>query len=199
MRCTRTAGAACLVMMGMLLLVGGAGASVLTSPAGSFVEAGTKIKAEGAVGLDGTVDVNCSSSTLEAEAGTSGTTVSAPVKSLAFTGCGNDTVSVIKPGSLELHATGEGNGTLTSSGAEITVQVHRSVFGFAVTTHCIYKTSNTDLGTFTGSATTKATAKLDLIGTNLPQEATDGSCGNSAPLTGSYTFTSPDYLDVDQL
>ncbi|HEX5984271.1 MAG TPA: hypothetical protein VFY69_08700, partial [Solirubrobacterales bacterium] len=85
----------------------------------------------------------------------------------------------------------------TWSGAEITVQLHRSVFGFAVTTHCIYTPDNTDLGTFTGSATTKATAKLDLIGPNLPQKTTDSACGSSAQLTGSYTFTSPDYLDMD--
>ena len=137
--------------------------------------------------LDGTVDVKCKSSTV-AGTTTSGAT-SSSVSTLDFTECGADTVSVVKNGSLSISSAG----SVSSSGAEVTVQVHRSVFGFPVTTHCIYSTgAGTTVGTLTEGTTT-----IHLLGTNIPQVATDGGCGSNAQWTGTYTISKPGALTVD--
>lgn len=191
----KASGLVALAMMGMLVVAGGAGASTLTQapPYTGVVEA----ESEGAIIMDGGVYFECQKSALEwsVESHGSGAAVRGPLTVLTLEECGKDTVTVLNRGRFELHATSGGNGTMTWTNAEITVQLHHSVFGFPITTHCIYETSNTDIGTFTGSATTKATATLDST-FELPQVATDSAC-NSTELTSSYTFTSPDYLVVD--
>ncbi len=112
--------------------------------------------------------------------------------SLSFTEC-NHTVSVLKNGTLEIHtegSTANHNGTLTSSGSEVTVEE----FGF----HCIYTTNNTTIGTVTGSSTTGGKAKLDISAT-IPRTGgrSGGFCGGSAPWTGTYQVESPEWLDID--
>ena len=137
-------------------------------------------------------DISCTSSSVAgttSNTGSSTETVKGTISSLTFTGC-NATVTVLKPGSLEIHSQGSNNGTLTSSGAEVTV-----VFaGF----HCIFSTSNTDIGTITGSATTGSTATFD-INAKIPRTGgTSGVfCGEAAEWTGSYRAHQPRHAERD--
>jgi hypothetical protein len=201
MKYLKRLGPVALAIAAMMVLAAGASATVMTSPAGTKLEAGAEVKLSStAISWDGTVARSCTGSTMAGKvssAGSASSTVTVPLSTLTFTGCGTDTTSIINAGTLEFHATSGGNGTVTWTGAEMTVQLHRTVLGFPITTHCIYKTNATDIGTFSGSSTTKGTAKLEIGSSPIPQAATDGACGEDAVLTGNYTFTSPDYLDAD--
>ena len=96
----------------------------------------------------------------------------------------------LKKGTWEIHTdkedgrtTGE-NGTLTSNGAEITV----NCFG-----HCVYRTSNTPMGTITGGspATLHTSAMVPRVGGK-----SGVACGTQIHWTGSYQVTSPSSLWV---
>lgn len=188
----------------LMALAGSASAAKLTSPTGTQLGAGTVIKAtaEKVVYIDGSVDVSCKNGHIEASVTNAGgnhgvtTTVEANLTKLEFTDCA-DTVTVVTLGTLSFHSLGNNNHTVTSSGLDITVQLHRTVFGFPITTHCGYATNNTDIGTLTGSShSSGGRATLHLSG-RLPQTTTDGACGSTADLTGSYEVTAPDPLYVD--
>ena len=135
-------------------------------------------------------EISCEESKLEGKTTNQGgptETVKGTIEALTFTNC-NATVTVLKKGTLEIHTSGEGannNGTLTSSGAEVTVS-----FGF----HCIFSTNNTSIGTLTGGSP----ATLD-IEAEIPRTGgTSGAfCGSSAEWTGAYEVTAPSTLNVD--
>jgi len=101
-----------------------------------------------------------------------------------FGGCttvggGATTVKAIALGTWEIHhIAGTDNGTVTSSGTEITVVY----FG----ADCIYATNNTTFGTLIGGNP----AKLSI---NATLEETTGAfgCVTSANITGTYELTSP--------
>lgn len=138
--------------------------------------------------LTGGIEVSCEESTVEGEFFGNGST-SGTITELAFTDCGVDTVTVLNEGhggTLSISSAG----TVTSSGAEVTVQVHRTVFGFPVTTHCEYVTNNTVIG----SLTEGTEAILDVHGT-IPKRTTDGACGTST-WEGTYQITEPHTLTV---
>jgi len=177
---------------------GTASATELTCSSGTMCSAATALHAES----EGTVtfhppigDVNCTGSTFAGTTSNTGgptETVSANLTTLTLTGC-NATVHVFTAGTLEIHTrnmNADNNGTVTSNNFTFTIEFA----GF----HCLYKTVNTDIGTLTGSATTSATATLD-IEAIVPREGgrSGAFCGSTAPWTGSYKFTSPDYLNVD--
>jgi hypothetical protein len=66
--------------------------------------------------------------------------------------------------------------------------------------HCIFNTSNTDIGTFTGSANAGANATLDIEATIPRTGGRSGAfCGSSAQWKGSYKVTSPKPLAVDRV
>jgi hypothetical protein len=135
----------------------------------------------------GVISNTCSTSTVGGTTSVfSGTTVSGPVSTLSFGGCLHEKVVVSKMGSLSVERIGATtNGTVRSSGAEVTVPV--TIFGSVVTTTCT--TSETDLGTLAGVASGNATITLSAIldcGGVLP----------SAKWTGTYTVTSPEGLGV---
>lgn len=171
-------------------------ATQLTGAEGSILGVGTVIHAENEANVilhPPIGEIVCSKSTVEGEvtnAGGTGTTVSGNIfaKGLTFGEC-NATVHVLKEGSLEIHAIGGNNGTLTSSNAEVTVELS----GF----HCVFKTTNTDLGTVTGSATTGGAATLD-IDADIPRTGGRSGifCGSEAEWTGSYKVTTPTPLFV---
>lgn len=104
-------------------------------------------------------------------------------------GC-NSTVDVLNHGSYTVDSSGGSNGTVTSTGYELTVVM----FGF----HCILRTNNTSMGTLTGSPTTGGKAVLDISAT-IPR--TGGSsgvfCGSTVPMTGTFTVTTPTWFAVD--
>lgn len=156
---------------------------------------GTEIKAEneGKVILDPPFGaIECSVSNVAGKTTTTGgasETVVGEIETLTFSSC-NATVTVLKKGTLEIHSLGSSNGTLTSSGAEVTVQF--------LGTHCVFSTNNTDLGTVTGSTTTGGNATLDIKATIPRTGGTSGAfCGSTAAWTGAYKVTSPATLNVD--
>lgn len=114
-----------------------------------------------------------------------------PLSSVAFNECGVDTVTVLKNGSWRFAS----NGTLFWEALEFTVQLHRKVFGFPITTHCIYASAaspGTDIGDLT-----EGTATIDLNGAELPGIATDAACGEAAEMTGEVSITKPGALTID--
>lgn len=134
--------------------------------------------------FDGTIEISCISSEVETEA------VSAPKVKLAgsttgevlrwtFTGCSR-TLHVLARGHLALQS----SGTILSDGARFTVQT--TILGFPV--HCIYFTSNTDVGTLTEGTTP---AEWHVGQRPIPEEATSSLCGDDAELTGTYEVKTP--------
>ena len=206
MKYMKMLGLAAIAAAALMAFVGAgtASATTLTAPHGTLVPVGTVItaEAESKVVLDppfGTIE--CSKSHVEGkvtDAGSATTTVKGSISTLSFSEC-NATVHVLKTGTLEIHTDPEnqpanGNGTLTSSGTEVTVEF----FG----THCIFATSNTDIGTVTGytNAVTvsKEHATFD-ISAIIPRTAgrSGAFCGSTAAWTGAYTITTPKKLTVD--
>jgi hypothetical protein len=180
------------------IVAGSASATTLTGAGGTALGAGTVItsEAEGMTILHPPFgDIECEESKVGGKttnAGSSTETVLGNLEALSFSKC-NATVTVLQLGSLEIHtqnATANNNGTLTSSGTEVTVEF----FG----THCIFKTSNTDIGTVTGSANTGGNATFDISATIPRTGGRSGPfCGSTAQWTGSYKITSPSTLNVD--
>jgi hypothetical protein len=164
------------------------------------LQTGTTISAE----AEGTTilhppigDIECKKSSVSGKTTNEGgatETVKGNIEALSFTEC-NATVTVLAKGSLEVHtreATENGNGTLTSSGTEVTVEFA----GF----HCIFKTSSTDIGTFTGSPVSGGNATFDIAATIPRTGGRSGAfCGSTAAWTGSYNVTSPSPLAVDRV
>ena len=151
-------------------------------------------------------DIECKKSTVEGKVenlGSSTTTASGRIYALTFGECNavvtplpiKDTIEgkeVKTFGGLEIHTRTEkadNNGTLTSSGSEVTVEFA----GF----HCIFKTSSTDIGTVTGSAVTGGNATLD-ISAKIPRTGgrSGAFCGTEAEWTGSYKADKPASLNV---
>jgi hypothetical protein len=176
---------------------GTASATELTCGA-SMCEKETTISSasEGHAVLDsiiGKIECNSEVSGKTENTGGASETVKGAISTLDFTGCTTATVHVLKSGSLEIHtqnAEANNNGTLTSTGAEVTVETS----GF----HCIFTTKETDIGTVTGSANTSGNATLDISATIPRTGGRSGAfCGSSAPWTGSYKVTAPATLNVD--
>ncbi|HEX5990076.1 MAG TPA: hypothetical protein VFY75_07680 [Solirubrobacterales bacterium] len=164
-----------------------ASATVATSPEGAIYTGEIKATA-GTTELHGEAfSVSCKTSQITGSISTHGVEVPAggSISTLDFGEC-SFPVTVVAGGSLETHATSGGNGTVTSSGAKITIH---GPFGI----NCLYQTSNTDVGTLTGGTT----AKLDLDSSLVPRTGDSAFCGSSAVWTGSYTVNTPDTLLLD--
>ena len=169
------------------------------SAGGSLVEVGDTIHATnvGNTVLDGTINVTCKKSTVKDKTdGNHEATLEGTVETLTFEECGANTVTVVNKGTLAIHtfgASADGNGTLTSSGAEVTVQTH-NILG---TVHCIYVTSATDVGKLDGSNSTGGTATITVDSVPIPRKSTDFGCGSTSEWTAEYTVSTPDYLAID--
>ena len=170
----------------LMAFAGTASATTLTS-SGSTYTSSIVAESEGKTSLDGTfTTVTCEESVVKGsvENHGSGVTAGGNISSLTFSKC-NFPVSVKKAGSLEVHATSGGNGTLTSSGAEITIETSIA--------NCIFTTSSTDIGTLTGGTP----ATLDIASSAIPRTGHSVFCGGSGTWTGSYKVTTPGNLTVD--
>lgn len=132
----------------------------------------------------GSTTDTCTSSTVHGTTSVfDGTYVSGPISSLTFANCSH-TTTVIKSGSLDIDWTSGTNGTVISTGAEVTVV--STAFGVSA----ICKTgTGTTIGTLTGVAAGQAT--MDINGT-IPC----GILGNSS-WTGTYVVTTPEGLGVE--
>jgi hypothetical protein len=176
-----------------LLIPATASATQLTSPSGT-VYTGTVSAQLGSTGLEwhgSFTTITCKTSTIDGtvESHSSSTTTKIGLSSLKFSEC-NFPFKVLKAGSFEIHTSGasaNGNGTVTWSGMELTVETSIA--------NCLFTTSGTDLGTLTGSDT--ANAILDINSAGIPRTGHSIFCGSSATLTGGYTFTAPSTLTVD--
>jgi hypothetical protein len=103
------------------------------------------------------------------------TAASGAISSLTFSGCSHKT-NVIKAGSLSI----DGSGSVTSIGAEVTVE--STVFGAS----CIAKTgAGTKIGTVTDAVNSTSAATMHING-SIPM----GLCG-TASWTGTYLVTKP--------
>ena len=197
-----------LFTIGVLLGVGGVGSAsatelTCTNPPGTkaMCPVGTEIHAEseGPVTLHPPIgDIECSASTLKGKTsntGASSETVTIPLESFTLAGCNGEFV-VAETGQLEVHtreAGGSNNGTVTWSGMKLTT----TFLGF----HCIFTTSNTDIGTLTGSSNIVSSEKTPTLDIEAVIPRTGGRsgafCGSTAQWTGSFKFSGPDWMDVD--
>jgi hypothetical protein len=194
MKCLKMLALASLTAAIVLGASGAALASTLTSPAGTALSKGAVIKSE----LTATAifhppigDIECRKAGGEGEvtdAGSSTETAKGELFFGTFSEC-NAEVKVLTTGTVEVHTEGSsanGNGTLTGSGTEVTV-----VFsGF----HCVFGTSNTDLGKVTGGtpATVQVNGTIPRIGGR-----SGVFCGSTAVMTAQFKVTSPATLLID--
>lgn len=123
-------------------------------------------------------------------AGSPTSTATGQITAFIFTGCTNGaTFAVLKPGTLQFHSTGGGNSTLTWTGMEMTTVLA----GF----HCIFSTTNTDIGTVTTNTASGGNAKLDISATLARTGGSSGIfCGATAAWTGSFVFNTPASLII---
>jgi len=134
--------------------------------------------------------VECTGSTITGDTnneGGAGQSITGPEGTLTFTGC-NCTVNVLKAGTLKIDwISGTHNGTLTSNGSEVTVSCS-TIFG---NVHCIYETTEDDLGDLTGGnpAIFHSTAVIN-------KKPTSELCSKESTWTATYEVTEPKPLYV---
>jgi hypothetical protein len=196
MNLTKMLGLLAVAAAATMAIAAPASATTLISPPGTIYTGTIKAHSTHLVLHGVFTDITCETSEFEGkvEQHGNGVTVRGKLSTLDFTRC-NFPVKVLKAGSLELHANAhvspgvEGTGTVTLSGTEITMETSIA--------NCIWSTSSTDLGTFTGTDDTKGTAVLDINSASIPRTGHSIFCGSSGQLTGAYTFTAPDNLWLD--
>lgn len=170
---------------------GVASATSLTSPAGTIYTGTLKgeLTSGGFWNLGSSFqgNVNCNKSTFEGSVSShgAGVTVKGTFSKFELSSC-SCPVTVLKSGSFEIHATGGGNGTMTTSGTQITVQ--------CLGLHCIYTTSSTLLGTITGG--TPAQWETEFESVPRTGGGSGSFCGSAAQINATYKFTSPGTLLV---
>lgn len=177
-------GAAAIAAAALMAWAGTASATTVTSSEGAtpvITAVSTNSKLHGSY-----ITTECSQSHFKfaVEQHGSGITAAGKVSSWFFTGC-NYPITVIYTGSLAVHATGGGNGTLTWTGGEFLM--HTSVG------ECRFTTSATDIGTVTGGSN----ANLDIGSASVPRTGGSFFCGSSLQWTGNYTFQTPSNLTLD--
>ncbi|HEY6730128.1 MAG TPA: hypothetical protein VI039_03795 [Solirubrobacterales bacterium] len=185
------------VLMGALAVpLTTASATDLTAPSGSVYTGTLKASNSSNLTLHAVADLTCKSSTIEAQVEQHGVGVPAKgyVSSLSLAEC-NHHVVVYKYGSLEIHTTSNGNGTVTWSGGTFTA-LFTTIFG---SVHCTFETNNTDVGALTAASSDGSHATWDIGSSPIPIDEASSNflCGSSAEWTGNYKFTSPTGLRVD--
>lgn len=178
-----------LVVTALVALPAVAQATTVTSPTGTVVTGNKEGESEGHVKLANPISkIECNSKLNgPIETHGAGVTAGGKVAELSWTNCTNSWhVTTLSAGTLIVHYTSGYNGTVTSTGAEVTLT--------RLGINCVYATNATDVGTLTGGKT----AVLDISAT-IPVKAGESSalCGSSAAWTGRYQVTTPDELYVD--
>lgn len=191
MKYVKMLGLAALTAVAAMAFAATASATSLTSPEKSTYtgEIAAEVQGGGIVTHNSVETFTCQTSTAKGKVESHGasTTVKGAISSWNLSNCNNSTFTVLKLGTLEVHATSGGDGTLTSNGMEI------KAVGPMMT--CIYTTSNTDIGILTGSNSENATALVDSA--KVPRTGGSALCGAYGELTGEYEVTSPGTLYVD--
>jgi hypothetical protein len=208
MKYVRTLGLIGLASVALLALAGTASATAITSNGstytGKFVaESTTQIQIHRNQLFEGAFNVNCAKSRLEGQVESHGVGITATIRltNVLFMECVTvayvtETV-LLKPGNFEVHtASGDtegttGNGTVTyaKNPFELTIKWQTMVGNGE---HCIFKVSNSDIGSIRGSKSLGGTAAFEL----RAALTTSLGCGLTAELTGNYTISTPDNLNV---
>lgn len=196
MKFVKMLGLLAVVAAAFMAMTATASATTLTSPTGTTYTGTITAESEGTTTLHGAfVSVSCTTSHVEGKVEQHGVgkTVAGKIVTLSFGGC-NYPVSVLKTGSLEVHAVNcktYCTGTLTGTGSEIKIVTSVG--------ECIFTTSGTHLGTLTGTDDTKGHATLDINSSSIPRTGGSGGffCGSSGTWTGNYTVTTPKELWID--
>jgi hypothetical protein len=184
-----------------LLAVAAAALMAFASTASATLTGGTEISAESShFLLTGSLSFTCKKSTFDVAVTTSHPNhTSGPVTNLKFEECGKDTIDVLSYGTFTMTDSDGTTGSLYLTGAEITVLTHRPLIE---TVHCIYKTTNTYIGTFTEShhdpgpgSYSKATFHFNSV--SLERVSTSFGCGTHATWDGTYEITAPATLALD--
>jgi len=187
----------------LMAFASSASATVLTSPKGTVLPAGTTIEATLKAGTSAsllgggfTLDT-CTKASVTGKTSNTGSateTVSGTLakENIKWESCTHPTTT-LTGGSLEIHVIGSGpNGTLTAKGVE--VHIAETPVGT-----CVYRAPSTglDLGTLTGSSSTGSTAVMD-INAKVPKNSTlsGAFCPAEGEWKGEYVVTNPDFLDV---
>lgn len=187
MRYVKMLGLLAVAAAALMSLAGTAAASQVTSPPGTTYDGNIIAESEGYATLHNAVGTISCRSTVEGEIDQHGSSVTAggAIDKLVFTACTNGSVHsdangvVAQPGSLEIHPLANGNGTLTSSGAKVTV----TMFGV----ECGYSTgAGLDIGEVT--AGTHGTLHIKA---SIPRTHGSFFCGGTGNWTGSYKITTP--------
>ena len=189
MRYIKMLGLLAVAAAALMAFTGTASAALATSPAntpytGTIKATSTHSELHGAF-----ISVTCTHSAVEGKIESHGIVnkktvpVSGNISSLSFSGC-NYAVTVLKAGSLSAHSAGSGNGTLTSTGAEI--KIHTSIG------ECVFTTNATHIGTLTGGTP----AKLDIDSAAIPRTGGSFFCGSSGEWTGNYTVSVPSNITL---
>jgi len=130
----------------------------------------------------GTTVSTCTEGTIKSKitnAGSTTETVKGNMDGLTWGGC-TTTTDTLANGTLEVHhESGTDNGTVTSSGSEVTIRF--------LGVSCRYKTNNTDIGTLTGGNP----ATLDIEAIVPPGPGNPLGCPDHLVWKGDYTFTTP--------
>lgn len=175
-----------------------------TCPAGFAYEAGSKLHAvvvsqEEPVILRSEIleqelNLECPESTIQGKTsneGEKGQAVSMTVEALTFLKCPNCEITMLKNGTVTVTwNSGTHNGTVTSSGTEMTTRCFYVGLGFL---HCIYRTESTPLGTIVGGSPATLEVKA-----SIPKVATDFFCSEELTWEGTYSLTEPSALYVAQ-
>jgi hypothetical protein len=169
---------------------GTASATTLTGVGGAVLKTGTTIHVvnEGINTMTTSFkNVECKGSTAAGKTlNETGATITIEVTERTTKEC-NCEVKVLKTGTLSITWTSGSNGTVKSSGAEITSNCS-TIFGGV---HCIYATSNTDMGILEGGTTARQSTSAD-----IPRLSTNGLCDESAIWDAVYRVDNPDTLNV---
>jgi hypothetical protein len=203
MKYIKTLGLAVVAAAALMAIVGAGSASATvicknnTTPCTSKLAKGEKIHAvlESAsatlVPSNNLSTTTCTGSTIEGEVSNEGsatTTAEGPILSLTFTGC-NNTVHVLKTGTLVAHYGSTMGGTLTATGFEVTVE--------ASGVDCIYSGTVSTGITFKGSHETGSTSTVEAVNASVPVKAGQPFlCGSSGKWTANYSVTTPDTLNL---
>jgi hypothetical protein len=191
MKYLKMLGLAAVAAMALMAVAAGSASAATLATGGVAENASITLNATLASGTSallkdsaGTTTDTCTTSEVKGKTTTFTGTPAGPIETLTFGNCSH-TTTVLAKGSLSVTRIGETtNGTVSSSGAEVTVV--STAFGVSA----VCKTgAGTDIGTLTGVKTGKAT--MDINGKI--------SCGilGTSTWTGTYTVTSPEGLGVE--
>lgn len=191
MKYIKTLGLVAVTAVAAMAFAATASATSLTSPAGTTYTGKIIAQLQSSsliVHNSAGEDFECKGSVAEGTVESHGVGVTAKgnISKWTLSEC-DATFKILKPGSIEIHATSNGNATITSSGMEI------EAIGQTMT--CIYTTNNTDIGLLTGSKTENARALVSSA--QVPRTGGSLFCGSTGTLTGEYKITTPSTLYVD--